>query len=168
MPGTMKPPGCIFAQIKLNLTMKVLYLTIFLPAFFLCCKQAATQGDSSSTEAKALEAKVMTLHDEVMPKVNDISALSAQLRKLKASLPESVDGQKEIPDGLDQILESLKLSEQGMWDWMKAYSDAKATLTEDQVKPFMEKQLDILNKVDKDMTTSIEQAKNWIAAHPAQ
>lgn len=148
--------------------MKVLYLTIFLPAFFLCCKQAPATGDVSSVDAKDLETQVMTLHDEVMPKVNDISALSSQLRKLKASLPESAEGQKETPEGLDQVLESLKLSEQGMWDWMKAYSDEKAKLTEDQVGPFMEKQLDILKKVDTDMTSSIEKAKNWIAAHPAQ
>lgn len=148
--------------------MKVLYLTIFLPAFFLCCKQAPATGDVSSADAKDLETQVMTLHDEVMPKVNDISALSAQLRKLKTSLPESAEGQKEIPDGLDKVLESLKLSEQGMWDWMKAYSDEKAKLREDQVVPFMEKQLEILKKVDTDMSTSIEQAKNWIAAHPAQ
>lgn len=148
--------------------MKVLYLTIFLPAFLLCCKQAPSTGDASTIDAKELEAQVMTLHDEVMPKVNEISSLSAQLRKLKASSPESADGRKETPDGLDQVLESLKLSEQGMWEWMKAYSDAKATLTDDQVNPFMEKQLDILKKVDQDMTSSIEQAKTWLAAHPAQ
>ena len=148
--------------------MKVLYLTIFLPAFFLCCKQASSTGETPSTDANGLEAKVMMLHDEVMPKVNEISDLGAQLRKYKASLPVSPDGRIESPDGLDQVLESLKLSEQGMWEWMKAYSDAKPTLTEEQVKPFMEKQLEILNKVDQDMKTSIEKAKTWIAAHPAQ
>lgn len=148
--------------------MKVLYLTIFLPAFFLCCKQVSSTGDTSSTDGKALEAKVMTLHDEVMPKVNEISDLGAQLRKYKASLPETADGRIESPDGLDQVMESLKLSEQGMWEWMKAYSDTKSNLPEDQVAPFMEKQLDILHKVNQDMTTSIEKAKTWIAAHPAQ
>jgi hypothetical protein len=148
--------------------MKVLYLTIFLTTFLLCCKQAPATGDSSSGDAKEFETRVMTLHDEVMPKVNEISALSAQLRKVKASVPESAEGRIETPDGLDQVLEALKLSEQGMWEWMKAYSDAKSTLTDDQVKPFMEKQLDILIKVDQDMTSSIEHAKTWLAANPAQ
>lgn len=148
--------------------MKLLYLTLLLPAFFLSCKQASTTSDTTSGDAKTLEAKVMTLHDEVMPKVNEISDLGAQLRKYKAALPESADGRIDSPDGLDQVMESLKLSEQGMWEWMKAYSDAKPTLTEDQVQPFMEKQLEILKKVDGDMTASIEKAKAWIAAHPAQ
>ena len=147
--------------------MKVLYLTIFLPAFFLCCKPTSPAGETSSMDAKALEAKVMALHDEVMPKVNEISDLGAQLRKFKAALPESPEGRIDSPDGLDQVMESLKLSEQGMWEWMKSYSDTKPTLTEDQLKPFMEKQLEILNKVNQDMTTSIEKAKAWLAAHPS-
>jgi hypothetical protein len=148
--------------------MKLLYLTLFIPSLFLSCKQSSSTGETSSEDAKTLEAKVMTLHDEVMPKVNEISDLGAQLRKYKAALPESPDGRIDSPDGLDQVMESMKLSEQGMWEWMKAYSDTKPTLTEDQVKPFMEKQLDILNKVNQDMTSSIDKAKAWIAAHPAQ
>lgn len=148
--------------------MKFLYLTLLLPAFFLCCKQASPAGETSTQNENALEAKVMTLHDEVMPKVNEISDLGAQLRKYKAALPESPDGRIDSPDGLEQVMASLKLSEQGMWEWMKAYRDTKPTLTEDQVNTYMEKQLEILNKVNQDMTTSIEKAKAWLAAHPAQ
>jgi len=148
--------------------MKVLYLFFLLPVFLLCCKPSATNSETAGMDGKALEMKVMALHDEVMPKVNEINDLGAQLRKFKASLPESEDERIVAPDGMDQVMESLKLSEQGMWEWMKSYTDTKATLTDDQLKPFMEKQLDILNKVNQDMTTSIEKAKAWIAAHPTK
>lgn len=148
--------------------MKLAYLTIFLPGLFLCCKQASSTGVSSTSDAKSLEAKVMALHDEVMPKVNEITDLSAELRKFKAGIPESPDGRVDTPDSLMQVMESLKLAEQGMWDWMKSFSDTKATLAEDQLAPFMEKQIDILNKVNQDMTSSIERAKSWIATHPTK
>lgn len=148
--------------------MKLVYLTIFLPAIFLCCKKASSTGETSSSDVKALETQVMTLHDEVMPKVNDISGLSAQLRKFKSDLPESPDGRVETPDSLMQVMEDLKLAEQGMWDWMKSYSDTKETLTEDQLKPFLEKQLEILTKVANDMNSSIENAKSWLASHPTK
>ena len=148
--------------------MKVAYLTFLLPALFLCCKQASSTGETSNADAKTLEAQVMALHDEVMPKVNEITDLSAELRKFKAGIPESPDGRIDTPDSLMQVMESLKLAEQGMWEWMKAFSDTKATLTEDQMKPFMEKQLAILTKVSTDMTSSIDRAKSWIATHPTK
>ena len=108
--------------------MKVVYLTFFLPALFLCCKQASSTGEPTSSDAKTIETEVMALHDKVMPKVNEITDLSAELRKYIAALPESADGRRETPDSLMQVMESLKLAEQGMWEWMKSYSDTKATL----------------------------------------
>ena len=110
----------------------------------------------------------MAVHDEVMPKINDIGHLSAQLRNIKSKLEETPEGKIESPEGLDDALQSLKLAEQGMWDWMKNYSDTKAKVAPDQMKSFMEEQLVSIEKVKQDMLASIDKAKKWIADHPVQ
>ena len=72
------------------------------------------------------------------------------------------------PDGLEELMGSLKLAEQGMWDWMKAYSDTKPTIKEDQMKSFYESQLETINKIKQDMLGSIEKAQTWLAAYKAK
>ncbi len=149
--------------------MRVLLLMIFCCFSVLACKPDAstdsTSGDSPSNELKMLEDKVLAIHDEVMPKMKDITDITAQLRAIKAGIKETPEGKLESPDGLEQVMGSLKLAEQGMWDWMKAYSDQKATLKEDQLKSFYEKEMVIVTKVKEDMLSSIEKAQAWLAAY---
>ena len=89
-----------------------------------------------TVDIKAYEDSLLAVHDEVMPRMKEIQDLSTELRKIKAGLKENEMGKIESPEGLDATLESLKLADQGMWDWMKSYSDTKKTLKEDQLMPF--------------------------------
>ena len=150
--------------------MRVLPFLFIAMSILLSCKPKASgdpaSGESVNPELKALEAQVMAIHDEVMPKMKDINDILVQLRKIKATVKETPEGKLESPDGMEQVMGSLKLAEQGMWDWMKSYSDTKATLQEDQLKSFYEKELEKVNKVKADMLGSIEKGQAWLAAQP--
>lgn len=150
--------------------MRILLFTLLVALTWVACKTGSSgdtnAADQGSSDVKTLEAQVMAIHDEVMPKMNDIGHLSAQLRRIKADLEETPEGKIESPDGLDQAMESLKLAEQGMWDWMKSYSDTKKTLGEDQLKSFMEGEMIKVTKVKTDMLAAIEKAQAWLAANP--
>ena len=147
--------------------MRILSSIFFASLLIVSCKPASDSGntstDGSNSELKALEDQVMAVHDEVMPKMSDITKLTAELRAVKSSIKENPDGKMVSPDGLDELMGSLKLAEQGMWDWMKAYSDTKPTIKEDQLKSFYESQLQTITKVKQDMLGSIEKAKTWLA-----
>jgi len=150
--------------------MRVLPFLFIAISILMSCKQAATgdsaSGESVNPELKALEAQVMAIHDEVMPRMKDINDILIQLREIKGAIKETPEGKLESPDGMEELMGSLKLAEQGMWDWMKSYSDTKATLQEDQLKSFYEKELEKVNKVKTDMLGSIEKAQAWLAAYP--
>jgi hypothetical protein len=152
--------------------MRVLTFFFLFCLVWISCKPGGSAegatGDKPQTEVEALESQVMAIHDEVMPKMSDINHLSGELRKYKAGLKENEVGKLESPDGLDQVIESLKMAEQGMWDWMKSFGDTKATLTDDQLKSFYEKELEKVTRVKSDMLTSIEKAQAWLAAHPTK
>lgn len=150
--------------------MRVVLLLFFAFSLLFSCKPnvATEQGATEEIPAdiQALENQVMAVHDEVMPKMKNINDLSSQLRAIRASLKESETGKVESPAGLDEVQSALKLAEQGMWDWMKSFSDTKATLQVDQLKPFYEKELEKINKVKRDMLDAIEKATAWLATHP--
>ena len=144
--------------------MKILFLP-FLTLFVLfSCKPAEKPADTSN-DPKALEDQLMAIHDEVMPKLTDMQTLSADLRKIKSAIPENSEGKIVSPDGLDQNIESLRLAEQGMWDWMKQYHDQRDSVPAEQLKPFLDHQMELLKSVETGVNTSIANAQAWLTAN---
>lgn len=153
--------------IKQNTYMRVLSFFLFISILILACKPS-TPADTAvvaQDDAKALEAQVMSIHDSLMTKMSDITRLTAELRLIKSKIPENEAGKVESPAGLEEAMSSLKLAEQGMWDWMKSYSDTKPTIPEDQLKSFYGKQLETISKIQQDMLGSIDKAKSWLTAN---
>ena len=150
--------------------MKYLMYTALFLISAMACKQTAT--DQSSTEQipvdnlAAIEAQVMAIHDEVMPKMQDITKMLATLRSYKEDAKETPEGKIVYPHGLDNVMGDLKLAEQGMWDWMKAYSDTKAKLPPDQLESFYKKELESVTKVKNDMLSSLEKGRAWLNENP--
>ncbi len=147
--------------------MRVLSFFLFISILILACKPS-TPADTAvvaQDDAKALEAQVMSIHDSLMTKMSDITRLTAELRLIKSKIPENEAGKGESPAGLEEAMSSLKLAEQGMWDWMKSYSDTKPTIIEDQLKSFYGKQLETISKIQQDMLGSIDKAKSWLTAN---
>lgn len=150
--------------------MKLFTFFLLLGLGFLACKPGAAT-DSTSTSPTAddpagLEAQVLAVHDEIMPKMADINDLNAKLRDYKKNIPEDASGKIVSPTGLEEAIGSLKLAEQGMWDWMKQYNDGKAAVQPDQLTSFYKHQLELVTKVKTDMLSAIEKAQTWLAEHP--
>jgi hypothetical protein len=157
---------------KQNCYMRVLSSMLFAFILLWSCKPSAgadtTSTEGTANDLKALEDQVMAVHDEVMPKMSEITRLTGDLRAIKDKVSENPDGKIVSPDGLEELMGSLKLAEQGMWDWMKAYSDTKPTIKEDQLKSFYEGQLITINKIKKDMLESIQKTETWLAEFKAK
>lgn len=144
----------------------------FLLLLLVSCKpksaETTTPAETTETPLQALEKQVMAVHDDVMPRMKEMTELSAQLRAIKSATKEDGSGKLNYPEGLEQVSDALKLAEQGMWDWMKAFSDTKATLKEDQLEAFYQKEMLSVTKVRTDMLSSIVKAKEWIEAYQAK
>ena len=147
--------------------MRVLSFFLFISILILACKPSAPADTATvqQDDVKALEAQVMSIHDSLMTKMSDITKLTAELRLIKSKIAENEAGKVESPAGLEEAMGSLKLAEQGMWDWMKSYSDTKPKIPEDQLKSFFVKQLETISKVREDMLGSIDKARNWLTAN---
>lgn len=144
--------------------MRILFLPFLTLLVLFSCKPAEKPAETSN-DTKAVEDQLMALHDEVMPKLTNMQTLSADLRKIKSAIPENSEGKIVSPDGLDQNIEGLRLAEQGMWDWMKQYHDQRDSIPADQLKPFLDHQMELMKSVENGVNTSIANAEAWLKAN---
>jgi hypothetical protein len=76
-------------------------------------------------ERDALLAQVMEIHDEVMPKMEDIM-------RLKSKLKDREDA--------DEILDALDAADKAMMNWMRNFKAPSKDLTFDQAMEYLEAQ----------------------------
>jgi hypothetical protein len=113
-------------------------------------------GGGQSGGNQALYDEVMKVHDEVMPKMNDIYKLSEQLKKRLADAPDMVAEKKQETEST--ILQLDAASEE-MMVWMRNFNPIPDSLGEDKARDYLEKEKVKVNQVKADMLKAIEQAK---------
>ena len=148
---------------------KAVFLFMWLILAAACNPKASNEAESGARndDLADMEAQVLAVHDEVMPRMSDINRLSSQLRKIKESAGQTAEGQPATIEGLDETLLALRNGEQSMMDWMKNYGEAKANVSADGLKAFYLSELEKIKKVKEDMLSSIDAANAWLATHPA-
>ena len=121
----------------------VLILTLF---FITSCKQ-----EFASQEIANSYKSVMTVHDEVMPEINTIQRLKKSLRPYKENNSEVLD-----------LMKNLEAADDGMMDWMRGFKLDKSASKENQLK-YLEAEQTKINKVSKDMRSSISEAQDFLS-----
>ena len=146
--------------------MKYSLILFFLLVLFFACKPGNKEASADgSIDVKAYEDSLLAVHDVVMPRLTEIQKLSSDLRNVKAGIKENEQGKLEYPAGLDETLESLKLADQGMWDWMKNYHDGRDSVPKDQLMPYLQNQMGQIQSVKKQIEDSIAKAEAWLKQH---
>ncbi len=141
-------------------------------ALLVACKPKETvQNDTDtttelSTDAKVLEAQVMAVHDEVMPKMSDIQHLTMQLRERKTNAPMDETDKPNYPPAVDMNITNLKEAENAMMDWMKDYSDHFSKISPDSTVHFLQAEYAKISTVKTTMLNSIAEANAWLTANP--
>lgn len=110
---------------------------------------------SSCKEKTNLEAEVIAIHDEVMPKMGDIHLAKKDLKKI---LTSSVDDSTKAE--ILNLLSNLENADEGMMEWMHNW---KVPESEPERTDYLLKEKDKITKVKSDMLNSLEAAKNYIA-----
>lgn len=151
--------------------MKILHTILFSAAVLLSCKPKMEEAKAPEMPANAdvstYEAAIMKIHDETMPKMTDINKFETALRNMRVAATQSDNGSAEMPSGIDDMIASLKASENGMLDWMEYYSAMRAKLQPDVMLEFMKQELQKVTAVQKNVNETIDNAKAWLAAHPS-
>ncbi len=137
---------------------------LMLSGTFLAC-------NSGEETVKETENEVFAIHDEVMPKIDDIMKLRKQLKNRIASLDSlkasgsaattlRTDEEKEQASRLHR---NLDVADSLMMDWMSRYNgDTLAKLSSDEALRYLNGQKDQITDVKSKVNTSIEQARQFL------
>jgi RNase adaptor protein for sRNA GlmZ degradation len=103
-------------------------------------------GTASTNDA--LYNEVMNIHDEVMPKMDDLYKMKEELKKQLALTTDlTEEKRKELEDQIAKVEEASK----GMMVWMREFNAPADSLGEDVVRQYLEGQLEAVKKVKEDI-----------------
>lgn len=132
----------------INNNMKKIFASILIFATVTACNK-------SEDKQKVMIDEVMAIHDEVMPKMDDIMTLKSSLDSAIKVSPDSVKA-KELYSALDS-------ADNQMMDWMQAYNpdQVKGKSEEEVTKYYADKKAKI-SSVKELTNKSIEEAKGFL------
>lgn len=106
---------------------------------------------------EALYNQVMDIHDEVMPKMNDLYTLKKQLQEQIANSPDLVEEKKQE---LEQTILQLDSASNSMMVWMRQFNPPADTASEEAMREYLESQLEKVKKMREDVLMALEKGKN--------
>jgi hypothetical protein len=115
-----------------------------------------SHAETEDSPNKALYDEVMGIHDEVMPKMDDLYKAKTVLKKrLAATPPPSDDEIKAIKEKIGRI----DAASEGMMVWMRQFNPVADSAGEEKAKAYLEAELIKVKKVKEDILLALESAK---------
>jgi hypothetical protein len=143
----------------MNDHMKSLIALVTVLAVLVGCQQKASSENDNSIENNGgnqkLYEEVMAVHDEVMPRMDDMYKLK---QKLKAQLLDSTasdERQKEI----QTAIKNLDVAGDGMMEWMRNFDPIPDSLGEEKARNYLLTEKEKIQSVKDKMLLSIDAAK---------
>jgi len=99
--------------------------------------------------------EVMKVHDEVMPKMNDIYKLKEQLKNKIANTPDMVAEKKQQIEGTISRLDSAS---EGLMVWMRNFNPLPDSVGEQEARDYLESEMEKIKQVSEDVRKALEDA----------
>lgn len=140
-------------------------LLVILSVITLSCGQKSHDHDEHEHGAgdpveesgnQALYDEVMKVHDEVMPKMDDIYKIKEELKNQIANTPNMVEDKKKE---IEASISKLDSASEGMMIWMRNFNPLPDSLGEQQAKEYLENEMEKVKKVKEDVLEALEDAK---------
>lgn len=124
------------------------------------CKDKSHEGghDHNHAEAggnQALYDEVMNIHDEVMPKMDDIHRKKTELKEKLANNPGLPQEEK---DKANAMIAKLDSAGESMMVWMREFRPLPDSIGEDKAREYLEKELKRVKQVRKNMLKALDEA----------
>lgn len=140
------------------------YLSALLLMVSFSCQQKseheghdAEAGDVVETSGnQELYNEVMKIHDEVMPKLEDIHRLK---QGLKEKIEKTPNLSKTERIELDAITAKLDSANESMMTWMHEFNPLPDSLGEEKARAYLEGEIERVKKVRANILEALEAAK---------
>ena len=118
-------------------------------------EHSENDADSTSTN-QVLYDQVMDIHDEVMPKMQDLYTLKKGLQDKIATTPNISAEEKQMLEKRIVVLDSVS---QLMMDWMHKFSPRPDSTDQEAAREYLESEMEKIRKVREAMLEVIASEK---------
>ena|SRR2546430_7094369 len=119
----------------------------------------AKENAPSGNPNQALYDQVMDIHDEVMPKTDEIYRLKKEIQDKVAKSPDMVADRKKE---LGQIIHELDSADHSMMDWMHKFNPLPDSADQEKAREYLENEMERIKKVRELINGSIQKAKDEV------
>jgi len=144
--------------------MKLQHLAFALILIMMSCgkpeKHKGHEEENDNTTDSPNEAlyhQVMDIHDEVMPKMDDLYKLKRDLQEKIESTPDLVAEEKKK---LEDRIAHLDSASQLMMEWMHQFNPLPDSTDQEEAREYLESEMEKIKKVKDAMLEAIEKEKN--------
>jgi predicted DNA-binding protein YlxM (UPF0122 family) len=106
---------------------------------------------------KALYDDVMDVHDEMMPKMENMMSMKGKLKE-KVDLLKEEAAQSELVNELENIIQSLEIADEAMMNWMRQFDPETDSLSHEEIVEYYTLQKQKMDSVKVIMVEAIESA----------
>jgi len=146
--------------------MKAINLLILSTILFIACGEKKEQSATKSLEEVQADLReelyndVMAVHDEVMPRMDEIYRLKNKLQdELKELLDKKNEGNAARINNLTEKINALEDAAKGMMVWMRQFDVLPDSLGHEAIMQGLSDEMKKIEKVKSDMLEAIERAK---------
>ena len=139
----------------------VLPMLALITLLVIGCDPKKNNGGHSQDEHQGgnqeLYDEVMKVHDEVMPKMDDIYKYKVRLKKQITDDPAMAPEKEKT---IEAVILKLDSASDGMMVWMRNFNPLPDSLGVEQARSYLEEEKKKVVKVKEDMLEAIEEAKS--------
>ena len=136
--------------------MKNIYLLIFGLCVIISCNTEKKRED-------ALYKEVMDIHDEVMPEMGKLRALSKSLQlNADSIMQDSTQLDPEELVRIDSLIKRLERANESMLQWMRDFEPLEEGTPHGEVLQFLIEQKKRIDKVKEDMLKAKDEADKYL------
>ncbi len=146
--------------------MRFNFFLIFM-VFLACNSNEPTDAGARQVpkELRGLYQEVLDIHDEVMPKMSQLTSLQEHLTRILGELRAAQPIDNEKLRETNRILGSLNRAESAMWDWMDGFSKLDSVPDTDK-EIFLKNEKSSAESMKELMLNSIEEAEKYLEENP--
>jgi len=124
--------------------------------FFVSC------GSSLEEENSEMRAKVIAVHDEVMPMMGKLKSLEKRAISEASELEaESSSDSLKIQE-LKALAYDLEQAYEAMFVWMRQYDNENGERSPEEVKAYLEEQMEKVKVLNEKITTALNKAEKTL------
>ncbi|MEX0813442.1 MAG: hypothetical protein WD048_14585 [Chitinophagales bacterium] len=131
---------------------------------FAACNSVEKKNDKqkkSPSQVDYMHKEVIRIHDEVMPRMQEISSLQEKIKRKTDSLSSLDNVPTEVIEELKMKKLSLDATAASMMKWMKNYREPKEK-TEQEAMQYLEQEKEKIEEIANDFKAQISKSKAYL------